>query len=360
MKKIILATILLFVAGVSISDNYETTSSGNWSSGSVWSGGSPAPTTGNNDNFFIESGDAVVLNGNLEFSNNCELHVAGDLTINGDLTAWNTLLVDVSGSLTVNGNIIGKNGETITISGSVSVSGDVTAENGGSINLEDGSLSIGGSLTGGDDCEITGNGTINIEGTNDYDHTPGAGVTLNANLPIELLTFNAQCNKKSIDIKWSTATENNTSHYLIEKSTDAIHYTPIADLAAAGNSNEKIDYFYRDFELIEKAYYQLKQIDNDGIYKYYGPIVSGCNNTQSYHIYMDNETDELIAEIYSPYSALNIKVFDLMGIVKYDIDVCKLQIYKLELESLPTGMYIVQFRFDGQDAEVIKIIKKHH
>jgi len=360
MKKIILATMFLFVAGVCISDNYHTTNSGNWASGSVWSGGIPAPTTGNNDKFYIESGDAVVLTGNLDFTNNCELHVAGDLTINGNLTAWNTLLVDVSGTLTVNGDIIGKNGETITISGSVSVSGDVTAENGGSIYLDNGSLSIGGSLTGGDNCEITGNGTINIEGTNDYDHSPGAGVTLNANLPIELLYFNAQCNKKSIDIKWSTATESNTSHYLIEKSTDAFHYTPIAELAAAGNSNEIIDYLYRDFDLIDKAYYQLKQIDNDGVYKYYGPVASGCSSTNAYHLYMNNETDELIADISSPYSSLNIKVFDLAGTIKYDIDISKMQVYKLELNALPTGMYIVQIKFDDQEAESIQIIKKHH
>ncbi|WP_161889044.1 T9SS type A sorting domain-containing protein [Pontibacter russatus] len=88
-------------------------------------------------------------------------------------------------------------------------------------------------------------------------------------LPVELITFDAAATDKGIELSWSTASEQNNSHFLVERSADGMAFEQVGKVDGHGNSSAKISYSYTDFSpLPGQAYYRLKQVDFDGQYEY--------------------------------------------------------------------------------------------
>jgi len=97
-------------------------------------------------------------------------------------------------------------------------------------------------------------------------------------LPVELSKFNGINNGPNNYIFWITASEQNTSHFNLQKSRDGDNWTTITTINAAGNSTTTIDYDVTDFKVEPIInYYRLQQYDLDGVYETFGPIV--INNT---------------------------------------------------------------------------------
>ena len=94
----------------------------------------------------------------------------------------------------------------------------------------------------------------------------GIGFTTTGNpLPVELIFFNAQLNKNVVDLTWTTLSEMSSNYFTIERSSDAIHFTEILKVDAAGNSNHRIDYKTIDEHPLQGvSYYRLKQTNLDG------------------------------------------------------------------------------------------------
>ncbi|ANQ50521.1 T9SS type A sorting domain-containing protein [Flammeovirga yaeyamensis] len=91
-------------------------------------------------------------------------------------------------------------------------------------------------------------------------------------LPIDLAYFKANLVDNQVAIEWSTATEINNSHFVIEKSSDKTNWFELAVIEGNGNSNTTINYSYTDQNITHNTvYYRLKQVDFDGQFKYYQP-----------------------------------------------------------------------------------------
>jgi hypothetical protein len=98
-------------------------------------------------------------------------------------------------------------------------------------------------------------------------------------LPVELLYFEGTTYSSFNSLKWATASEHNSSHFIVEKSIDGENWREIANKPAAGNSNEKINYYYLDnINEFTLHYYKLIQYDIDGKFKMYGPIALDNSN----------------------------------------------------------------------------------
>ncbi len=90
-------------------------------------------------------------------------------------------------------------------------------------------------------------------------------------LPVELESFSAKENKSSVSLDWRTATELNNYGFEIEKKKqDKSNWLSIGFVAGNGNSNSTKQYNFvdRDISGSSKLFYRLKQIDNNGAYKY--------------------------------------------------------------------------------------------
>ncbi len=90
-----------------------------------------------------------------------------------------------------------------------------------------------------------------------------------APLPVTLSSFVVQKINNTAKISWSTEQEINSSHFIIERSTDGRTWNAIANVAAAGNSNNRNRYSIFDNAPIKGInYYRLKQVDKDARYEY--------------------------------------------------------------------------------------------
>ena len=93
---------------------------------------------------------------------------------------------------------------------------------------------------------------------------------VDAPLPIELLSFNAELISKGlVHVNWSTVSEISNDRFVIQRSQDGIHFTDIGTVKGAGNSKILRNYqFIDELALDGLSYYRLIQYDEDGKYTY--------------------------------------------------------------------------------------------
>jgi len=170
-------------------------------------------------------------------------------------------------------------------------------------------------------------------------------------LPIELVSFTANCDGRSSLIEWTTATERNNDYFSLERSDDAINFTEIARVAGAGNSIEPLDYSYTDYGIHGgDNYYRLVQVDYDGTRTASEIIVANCIEPEvgepDVQAYPNPFNDELTVVLDNfDNRPATIEVYDMLGKLIYTDKVAAPQnSYEtiLNLSNLPPAAYTVR------------------
>lgn len=106
-------------------------------------------------------------------------------------------------------------------------------------------------------------------------------------LPVTLLSLSAtpQDNSKVI-VKWSTSSEINNKGFEVQRSLDGRNnWQTIAFVQGAGDSYSVKNYSYTDGNLVARRYfYQLKQVDIDGRYKYSMVVSANLTTRDGYSL----------------------------------------------------------------------------
>jgi len=106
-----------------------------------------------------------------------------------------------------------------------------------------------------------------IRGVVDFLESNGGTV-----VPVELASFDAKARANDVDVFWTTASEQNSDHFRVERSrvseagmVTSQDFATIATVPAAGNSTERRDYLTTDRGLDAGTYvYRLVSVDHDG------------------------------------------------------------------------------------------------
>jgi hypothetical protein len=92
------------------------------------------------------------------------------------------------------------------------------------------------------------------------------GVTL---LPVRLVSFTAQQVDGQVQLKWQSSWEENTSHFVVEKSADGKTFSQVLTKKAQNSSTSLVSYSAVDHSpLAGTAYYRLKMVDLDETFEY--------------------------------------------------------------------------------------------
>ena len=131
----------------------------------------------------------------------------------------------------------------------------------------------------------------------------GAGARLLAAVPVVLSSFDVQLEKDKVKISWSTSTEINSKHFLVQRSLDGINFDTIAIVQAAGNSFILRNYQHDDVDAMQyrgqRIYYRISQVD-----------ISGRGvNTGIKSIRIPERSNELVL-LYNPVQQEAILKFD--------------------------------------------------
>ena len=84
-------------------------------------------------------------------------------------------------------------------------------------------------------------------------------------LPVRFTASTVQPKNGIVELNWTTASEQNSRHFEVERSANGTVYTKIGTIAAAGNSHLTNHYQFTDAAPLQgHSYYRLKQVDIDG------------------------------------------------------------------------------------------------
>jgi hypothetical protein len=210
---------------------------------------------------------------------------------------------------------------------------------------------IDGSITGS-----TGSGSGSIQASSAV-KLDNANVTFGSTnkttnpLPIQLLSFTAQCSDNDVLIEWSTATEENNDYFTILRSDDNEHYEDIIQLVGAGNSNNIINYSYTDYNAKDgNFYYKLKQTDYDGKNEVFSPVHVNCyiKKELSLNIFYDGIQPYALLSNAESGSRYNMMIVDHMGrvVVQEKQSVNNQNYYRIPLQ-LASGPYSIVYYSDN-------------
>ena len=101
----------------------------------------------------------------------------------------------------------------------------------------------------------------------------GSGGGGNA-LPVELLSFSGRENNGDVLLNWQIASQVNNDMFQIHKSINARDWVLVGAVKGNGNTNAEFSYYLVDEDpYIGRSYYQLTQIDYNGVSETFKPIV---------------------------------------------------------------------------------------
>ena len=94
-----------------------------------------------------------------------------------------------------------------------------------------------------------------------------ANASVNTVKPVSFTAVVNNTNTNRVDLKWSTETETNLSHFIVERSMDGTNFSDAALVFAYGNTNAKSDYAFADnISKIKSGvmYYRVSAVGSDG------------------------------------------------------------------------------------------------
>ena len=187
------------------------------------------------------------------------------------------------------------------------------------------------------------------------------GSPSNNPLPVELLNFNGTCNEGMVNLTWQTASEFNSSHFDVEKSTDGETWRVLATIPSAGTSNELLTYQAMDNSGTNGSnYYRLRQVDNDGKEKLYDPINVSCvESTAGYFTSYPNPSGnefQVVVNNKEILGACTLNIVDVHGKVidQRSIDMKEGINMFVITEMLKPGIYFLNITNGTKSTQVIK------
>lgn len=143
-------------------------------------------------------------------------------------------------------------------------------------------------------------------------------ITDNSILPVELSSFSATNFPNSVELAWTTATEQNNYGFEIERASDSRSWRKIGFVQGSGSSNSENKYRFADeHPLPGKNLYRLKQIDNNGTFKYYDAVEVNMDTPAEFKLGQNNPNPFNPATTISyqiPQNAfVSLKVYDMTG-----------------------------------------------
>jgi hypothetical protein len=227
--------------------------------------------------------------------------------------------------------------------------------------------------TGSNGCVPTGLGEWDCQIQSDVFNTFSDFVLASGNtqnlLPIRVLSFTGKISNKDVSLDWQTASESNSSHFIVERSINGKDFKEVGRVAAAGNSNSPKSYQLLDVNAamnkVARLYYRLRLVDLDGTQEF-SPVVvviltpSESLSAEAY----PNPFDEQVSINISAQGVENaqVEVTDITGktITKRIIGLSNGS-YNGILNmptQLSAGVYLMKVvAADGQ-VKTVKIIKK--
>lgn len=201
---------------------------------------------------------------------------------------------------------------------------------------------------------ITGGYYVSVPGITSF--SPWTLSNLASPLPAELTLFEAKENEDKVDLNWMTESEINVSHFIIERSPNAIDFQEILAEDATGNSSTTTSYQTTDYHPLKGiSFYRLKTVDFNGNYKYSAPQQVQFGNNDAF-VLTDANNWTIYYETNS--SRYTVNIFNSLGQIIQSETVENTSENKTTVshQNIAVGTYIMIIEDKG-NYHTLKLIK---
>jgi hypothetical protein len=174
---------------------------------------------------------------------------------------------------------------------------------------------------------------------------------LSTPLPMTLVEFDARCQGQQVVVEWRTASEENVSHFIVERSVDGNVHEAIGQVTAAGHSSTLQSYSFIDHHPAPMAMYRIRTVEADGSEARSPMRVAGCDATGG--TYIVNAWDDgydLNVVVSADFAQDHVvRLLDASGKVVREVGRVSLAdgltTVRIPKGGIAEGIYVV--RFDG-------------
>jgi len=165
----------------------------------------------------------------------------------------------------------------------------------------------------------------------------------------------------TVQLDWTTLTENNIEGFKIYKSEDGKEFKEIGYVvsqAPGGNSVEPLNYSFMDAQAkSEKVFYKVGQVDNAGMMVYTNIVMLKQKVIPTSFVVSPNPANNILhIQLGKIEPPVTIQILNLQG-KKMEQVIARTATLDIDISDYPAGPYIVQY-LDGNDVKSIKIIKQ--
>ncbi|GGB18028.1 hypothetical protein GCM10011511_47270 [Puia dinghuensis] len=178
----------------------------------------------------------------------------------------------------------------------------------------------------------------------------------NVVLPVSLEDFTATAQAGKTGLQWTTATENNTSYFDVQYSTDQLSWQTIGRVTAAGYSSLPRNYgFIHSNPTAGENYYRLNMVDQDN-HSVYSPVrvVSFASTAQL--SYYPNPTRNSCTITTDGTPLAGVTLFTLDGRLLQQVNNFASG-GSLDLSPYPNGIYLIAVKDTNGHTQILKILK---
>jgi PKD repeat protein len=174
-------------------------------------------------------------------------------------------------------------------------------------------------------------------------------------LPIELLDFSGKWAKNHAALLWQTASETNNYGFDIERSFNGTHFGKVGFVKSKGNSTAQQDYWFNDYDFTappQYVYYSLKQMDENGSYRYSKVIVLNLESKLTFQVFPNPASNQvLISTTNDMGSEILVELTDILGRTVLSQKHSE-RLITLQINQYAAGIYFV--KVGNQRVKIIK------
>jgi uncharacterized delta-60 repeat protein len=161
-------------------------------------------------------------------------------------------------------------------------------------------------------------------------------------LPVTLTDFTATFKNNIVALQWQTASEQNLSHFIIERSADGNNFSLIGNVTAKGNSSIKINYAALDQQPLQGInYYRLKIFDTNGKFVYSKIVSVNMKGLFTLRIFPNPAGNILFVQANGENEKALFKITDIAGrkLKEVNFTLNGTASIPIDISTLPKGIY---------------------
>ncbi|OUJ75143.1 Ig-like domain-containing protein [Hymenobacter crusticola] len=166
-------------------------------------------------------------------------------------------------------------------------------------------------------------------------------------LPVELTAFTATAKVNDAVLAWTTASEKNNDHFVVERSLDGQYFTAVGTVAGNGSTNTVHTYSFVDKAAAragQQLYYRLRQVDTDST-ESFSPVRTvqfSAVATVAMELYPNPAVDQTTLDLTQvPAGNYSVTLLDAAGRILSTQQLAGGATHLLHVQNLPAGAYLV-------------------